>query len=291
MVETASRANKGKHVMSEKKYNPKDYSLNPADYKHPPAEKLSYLKKSVDSLVGVQLPILQIPKSALEAFEPSQIGTITGTLMDASIPQLNKIIRDEDPGGSKQAEKFTHGLSKADGILGEREGYPDYEHKPSGLRTELKLLYVNPDENISMKTPPTPREPSARLSQKVTLKNVETDKDVLLVIAYQLQERRDNPDLVSPTIVDVGVFPVIDCVLARDKRLITSGGRWHGNFETPVILSKTGSTKLRKGIPLDKNTYGRKESEGKDFNEDTNFGKLKRIPYKPLSDFLNKNKK
>ncbi|WP_182040359.1 hypothetical protein [Bombella mellum] len=277
--------------MPKKKYDPKNYSLDPNDYEHPPAEKLSYLKESVYSLIGVQLPILQLPKDTLETFEPSQIGTIVGTLVDASIPQLDKIIRNEDPGGSEQAERFAHGLSKADGILGEREGYPDYEHKQSGLRIELKLLYVNPDENISMKTPPTPREPSARLSQKVTLKNVKTDKDVLLVIAYKLQERRDNPDFVSPAIIDVEAFPVIDCVLARDKRLLTSGGKWHGNFETPVIRSKAGLEKLRNEIPLDENTYGRKESEGKDFNEDTNFGKLKRIPYKPLSDFLNKHKK
>jgi hypothetical protein len=32
--------------------------------------------------------------------------------------------------------------------------------------------------------------------------------------------------------------------------------------------------------------YGRKESEGKDFNEDTNFGKLKRIPHPKLQGFL-----
>jgi hypothetical protein len=40
------------------------------------------------------------------------------------------------------------------------------------------------------------------------------------------------------------------------------------------------------GLPLDESNYGRKESEGKDYNEDTNFGKLKRIPYKPLQVFL-----
>ena len=34
---------------------------------------------------------------------------------------------------------------------------------------------------------------------------------------------------------------------------------------------------------------GRKESEGKDFNEDTNFGKLKRVPYRPLQLFLKKH--
>ena len=33
---------------------------------------------------------------------------------------------------------------------------------------------------------------------------------------------------------------------------------------------------------------GRKESEGKHVNEDTNFGKLKRIPYGPFQEFLKK---
>ena len=38
----------------------------------------------------------------------------------------------------------------------------------------------------------------------------------------------------------------------------------------------------------DNRSYGRKESEGKDFNEDTNFGKLKRIPHPNLQAFLRK---
>src|ERR1039457_3654042 len=42
------------------------------------------------------------------------------------------------------------------------------------------------------------------------------------------------------------------------------------------------------GPALDTSSYGRKESEGKDFNEDTNFGKLKRIPHPGLQTFLRK---
>ena len=61
-------------------------------------------------------------------------------------------------------------LPNTKGPLGEREGYPDYRHE-TGRRLELKLLYRDP-ENVAMKTPPTPREASARLTQKVTLKNV-----------------------------------------------------------------------------------------------------------------------
>ena len=60
------------------------------------------------------------------------------------------------------------GLEKHEGILGEREGYPDYKHE-SGKRLELKLLYVD-NPKLKMKKPPTPREPSARLTQKVTIR-------------------------------------------------------------------------------------------------------------------------
>ncbi len=67
-----------------------------------------------------------------------------------------------------------------------------------------------------------------------------------------------------------------------------SGGRWFGKYETPTILSKRGRRKLKRGEPLDTSSYGRKESEEKDFNEDTNFGKLKRIPHPKLQAFLAK---
>ena len=80
--------------------------------------------------------------------------------------------------------------------------------------------------------------------------------------------------------------PVIECVYARDKRLLDAGGKWFGDYETPTILSNLGKEKIKNGKVLDYSTYGRKESEGHDYNEDTNFGKLKRIPYKPLQEFL-----
>ena len=57
----------------------------------------------------------------------------------------------------------------------------------------------------------------------------------------------------------------------------------------PCILSKIGNLKVQSDKPLDDTQYGRKEQEGKDFNEDTNFGKLKRVPYKPLQLFLKKH--
>ena len=180
------------------------------------------------------------------------------------------------------------GLEKHEGLLGEREGYPDYRHSSLGLRVELKLIFVaNP--HIQMKKPPTPREPSARLAQKVTVKNVAPLTDAMLLIAYQLQEAEDRKDSATPTIVDLGVFSMIELVEARDKRLVDSHGRWFGNYETPCIISRVGRKKLQRGIPLDTSTYGRKESEGKDFNEDTNFGKLKRIPHPGLQAFLHKH--
>lgn len=110
-----------------------------------------------------------------------------------------------------------------------------------------------------------------------------------MVLAYELRSLPEDPDLFSPKIVDIGLFPMIDCILARDHRLTHSGGMWFGDYETPCVLSKIGREKLQRGEELDDSTYGRKESEGKDFNEDTNFGKLKRVPYKPLQLYLKKH--
>lgn len=243
-------------------------------------DEIEELRESLLPLIGVQFSVLSIPEEILIGFEPSQVGTLVGTLMDACIPLLPKM-------PTTTGELPDVGLSKHEGILGEREGYPDYLHK-SGKRLELKLLYVD-NPNIKMKKPPTPREPSARLTQKVTLKNVIPELDVLMVIAYSLEKNLRNPSLYSPTIKDIGLFPVFDCIVARDKRMIKSGGRWFGNYETPTILSKIGKKILKENGVLDTTAYGRKESEGRHFNEDTNFGKLKRIPYKPLQDFLKKH--
>jgi hypothetical protein len=242
-----------------------------------PKEKFDIVRSAVNHLIGVQLELLRIPKLALLAFEPSQIGTIVGALMDACIPQLELLLPDN--------ELLSRiGLSKAPGLLGDREGYPDYQHS-SGARLELKLLYVNPQVDV-MKKIATRREASARLTQKVTVKNVQPDNDLLMVVVYRLDALPEEPEIFSPVILDVGLFPVDECVAARDDRLVRRGGRWFGDYETPAVLSKVGKAKVRRGEPLDTSTYGRKESEGRDFNEDTNFGKLKRIPYLPLQEFL-----
>ncbi len=243
-------------------------------------EELDLLRKALDPLKKVQFEVLKLPEAVLAGFEPSQIGTLVGVLMDACIPQLSLIIED--------ARLLSEvGLKKHAGILGEREGYPDFLHD-SGKRLELKLLYVDP-VGVKMKRPPTPREPSARLTQKVTLKNVKPDLDVLLVVAYRLEPNHEEKKVFSPTIIDLEVFPMIECIRARDSRLLTAPGKWFGDYETPVILSGIGKRKLSEGLPLDEFSYGRKAKEGKDYNEDTNFGKLARIPYRPLQGFLAKH--
>ena len=239
--------------------------------------EIAELAKRIQPLIGVHFDLLRIPRDALIGFEPSQIGTIVGSLMDASIPQLDKLVA-----ADVILEEI--GLQKHEGVLGDREGYPDYKHA-SGKRLELKLLYIDPID-VPMKKPPTPREPSARLTQKVTVKNVIPDLDVLMVVAYQLRSTHHDPAMFSPTIVDVGLFPMMECILARDHRLLAKGGKWFGNYETPAILSKIGKKKKLNGETINYDGYGRKESEGYHLNEDTNFGKLKRVPYEPLQRFL-----
>ena len=68
-----------------------------------------------------------------------------------------------------------------------------------------------------------------------------------------------------------------------------SKGGWFGLFETPTILSNLGKKKMDANQAIDYSSYGRKENEGKDLNEDTNFGKLKRIPYAPLHQYIKPN--
>ena len=231
---------------------------------------LDALTEKLKPLCGAQVKYLQLPMDLALQIEPSQVGTIVGTLTDLLLPRI--------------ALEQGIGLIKAAGILGDREGYPDFQHD-SGYRIELKGAFRD-NPNVPMKKPPTPREPSARLTQKVTVKNVDPDRDALLILVYELEPVRDDPSLLSPTIVDLGVFPVIECINARDYRMTSGGGRWFGNFETPTVLSKAGRKTRAGGLSLNEAGYGRKESEGYHFNEDTNFGKLKRIPYRPLQEFL-----
>lgn len=236
------------------------------------ADALESLRVALTPLCNTQVRYLQLPTDLALQIEPSQVGTIVGTLTDLLLPRI--------------ALEKGIGLTKAAGLLGDREGYPDFQHN-AGYWVELKGVFRDNPE-VAMKKPPTPREPSARLTQKVTEKNIDPDRDALLLLVYELEPLRGDPTLLSPTIVEVGLFPVIECVRARDARMAEAGGRWFGNYETPTILSKAGKRHRRAGLPLNEERYGRKESEGHHFNEDTNFGKMKRIPYRPLQEFLKK---
>ncbi|NBB17511.1 hypothetical protein GVN21_19290 [Caulobacter sp. SLTY] len=233
-------------------------------------EALEKLREALSPLCGTPVDYLRLPADMALQMEPSQIGTIVGTLTDLMLPRI--------------ALAKGIGLTKAAGLLGEREGYPDFVHD-AGYRLELKGAFTD-NPAVEMKRPPTPREPSARLTQKVTVKNVQADADGLLLLVYRLEPLTSDKSVLSPTITAVGVFPVIHCVLARDSRMLDAGGRWFGNYETPTILSKIGRSVKKRGDILNTALYGRKESEGHHFNEDTNFGKLKRIPYRPLQEFL-----
>jgi hypothetical protein len=73
------------------------------------------------------------------------------------------------------------------------------------------------------------------------------------------------------------LFPMFDCISARDERLKSSGGKWINGV--PSVLSISGISKSSKGDLLDSN----------DYKPDTNFGKLKRIPYFPLQEFMRKH--
>ncbi len=105
--------------------------------------ELAFLRRAFKPLLHRPFRFLSLPIPSLAGFEPSQIGTICGTLMDACLPYL----------GLEDIPEL--GLTKHDGILGEREGYPDYLHS-SGFRVELKLLYMD-NADLKMKRPPTAR--------------------------------------------------------------------------------------------------------------------------------------
>jgi hypothetical protein len=236
-------------------------------------EALERLLATLQPLCGSQVDYLRIPADMALQVEPSQVGTIVGTLTDLMLPRM--------------ALERQIGLTKAEGLLGDREGYPDFVHA-TGYRIELKGVFTD-NPKIKLKKPPTPREPSARLTQKVTVKNVRPDEDALLLLVYRLDPLASDTTFLSPTIINAGLFPVIECVLARDFRMTNGGGIWFGDYETPTILSKAGRLIRNAGEALNREIYGRKESEGRHFNEDTNFGKLKRIPYRPLQEFLRDN--
>jgi hypothetical protein len=231
--------------------------------------ELGTLRQLFQPLVGLKISWLSIPNQALPGFEPSQIAVIVNTLLDAILPRIEHLATNEE--NARRLRGI--GLSKAPGIIGQREGYPDYVHA-SGKRVELKGLFVD-NPALPMKRPPTAREPSARLKENVTMDVIHPANDALLLAAAQLQE--DESGDCSPYIIDIGAFSMVECVRARDARLMGAGGRWIGGI--PKVVKKTSMSKFTSG----------KRLTAADFEKDTNFGKLKRIPYPPLQDFMRKH--
>ena len=231
--------------------------------------ELESLRRAFAPLIGLRISWLSIPSGALAGFEPSQIAVIVNTLLDGILPQIEFLASDRE-----NAPKLAGiGLSKAPGVIGQRETYPDYVHV-TGRRVELKGLFVDIPQ-LALKRPPTDREPSARLKENVTMDVIDPANDALLVSAVQLRE--DERGHCSPFISDIGLFSMVECLRARDKSLAERGGRWvHG---VPKVVRKASMAKLRAGEPL----------MDSDFEKDTNFGKLKRIPYRPLQDFMRKH--
>lgn len=226
------------------------------------AAQIEQLRIEFAPLTGLRIDWLALPEKVLPGFEPSQIAVIVNTLLDAALPHL-KLLEVQEPENRARLEQL--GLTKSRGLIGDREAYPDYLHK-SGFRVELKGLFVD-NPALVFKRPPTPREPSARLKENVTTMEVVADKDVLMVAAVQLQEL---DRVCYPVITEIGLFSMIECIRARDNRLIDGGGRWHGS--QPQVVKKTSQAKYRRGESLSDDDYAK----------DTNFGKLNRIPYPPL---------
>lgn len=229
---------------------------------------LQNLRNALQPLIGLRLDWLSIPIDAVPGFEPSQLAVLANTLADGALPQIGLLATDEDNKNKLQEL----GLQKAPREVGEREGYPDYEHT-SGKRVELKGLFVD-NPALDIKRPPTQREPSARIKENTTDKEVDPERDTLLVAAIQMQKTDGS---CCPVIVDIEVFPMSEVVAARDKRLADGGGRWKG--KAPQVVKKKSHGKSRQGKPLDDD----------DYEKDTNFGKLARIPYVPLVRFLLKH--
>ena len=232
-------------------------------------QQLAALRTALLPLVGLRLTWLDIPTVALFGFEPSQLAVMANTLADGALPQVN-LMAAKDPAAA--ARLATLGLSKSPGTIGQREAYPDYVHA-SGLRVELKGLFVD-NPALAMKRPPTKREPSARIKENVTVDVVQADKDALLVVALQM---RDLNGSCSPEIIDLEVFSMIACVEARDQRLAAAPGQWFGKI--PKVLSQSGRRARAAGRALTE----------ADYEKDTNFGKLKRIPEPRLQAFMRKH--
>ncbi|MEC8074064.1 MAG: hypothetical protein VX087_00370 [Pseudomonadota bacterium] len=229
--------------------------------------KIAELKKIFSKLINIKLDVLKLPIKSLKGFEPSQIAVIINTLLDGLLPQIESVSTNlKDKKILKDIK-----LKKYIGKIGQREGYPDYIHE-SGFRVELKGLFVD-NKDLELKRPPTKREPSARIKDNIKMENINPKKDLLLVIAIKLIKEKD---LCIPTIVDIELLSMDECIKFRDTRLQETGGKWINGV--PKIISKKGIKKRKLGQKI----------EITDYEHDTNFGKLKRIPLQKLQNFIKK---
>lgn len=230
---------------------------------------LDKLRIAFSALIGVKIDWFSVPNAALLGFEPSQLAVIANTIIDAALPQIELL--STDPTNRRKLGRI--GLKKSPSSIGQREAYPDYIHK-SGKRVELKGLYVD-NPGLLVKRPPTRREPSARLKGNITLSNVQAESDALLIAAVRLEEIAER---CVPVIIDVGVFSMVECIRARDQSLASRGGIWID--EKPMVVRRDRLVKQLSG----------QEMHVSDYELDTNFGKLKRIPFEPLQSFMRLHK-
>lgn len=190
---------------------------------------LGQLRDEWSPLIGMKFNQLSLGRTALRSFQPSQFGSLVGTLLDGLLLDLDFM-----------------GLERC--ALA-RENYPDYVHR-SGVRVELKTVAAG--------AAPA-GERSARL--KVGASAVR-HRDVLLVLAYGLTPNSKRSLFLSPQIVGFEVFNVGRLVKQRDERLLKSNGYFDGDGKA-ILVNKEGRSL-----------------------EDTNFGKLDRIPDTKLQMFL-----
>ena len=107
-------------------------------------KELESLGQALQPLPGIQFNILKIPKDILRAFEPSQIGTIVGTLMDACIAQLAQILPENSLLGKIGRAKVAAGKR----VNGRRHGRKESEGHDFNEDTNFGELKRIPSESL-----------------------------------------------------------------------------------------------------------------------------------------------
>ena len=151
------------------------------------------------------------------AFEPSQLGSIVGSLFEVWLP-------------------FTmNGVMKHRCGNNNRETYPDLILS-SRERVELKLI-LHCDHGKILREPPL-KESAARLGHAVTEHNVESH-DFALVVIYDIKV---DKAACFPEVVQCKPFPILELIRARDADLVRRGGMW--GRERPMVKANTGGFKI-----------------------------------------------